>query len=73
MCEIKKIQLFISNKQSVIRLNETKTRSLKVSSDASFFQIQQSKQSFKEQEFTKNMGYKYHTFRNQHVMLNVIK
>ena len=38
-----------------------------------FVQILQSKQSFKQQEITKNMGYKYRIFRNQHVMLNIIR
>lgn len=73
MCEMKKARLSISNKQFVTMLNETEKKEFeRVCSAVVFVQIRQSKQSLKQQEVTKNMGYKYHTFRKQHVMLNAI-
>lgn len=59
MCEMKKARLFISNKQFVTMLNETEKKEFeRICSAVVFVQIRQSKQSLKQQEVTKNIGYK---------------
>lgn len=64
-------QLFIRNKVFAIMLNVTEKRSLKEFVQLYLFRF--NKQPFHQQVFTKNTRRKYHIFRNQRIMLYIIR